>query len=165
MISAELVAYFESGVSVLVGTRDARLVPACARGVGVRVDAERDEMTFFLPEATAAETLANLAENGRVALCFSRPEDHRSIQVKGRVLESCPATAGDREKIERYRIALGQSWGWVGIPPRITFRLAFWPARAVRVHVEAIFSQTPGPGAGAELAGDGTGDGAGERPS
>ena len=53
------------------------------------------------------------------------------------------------------RAALAQEYAFVGIPPSVTFRIAWWPCHAVRFRVEAVFQQTPGPGAGAPLGADG----------
>ena len=153
MISADLAPFLESGISILVGTRDARLRPDAVRAVGARVEHGGEELTLLLPDATAAGCLADLRDNGRIAACFSRARDHRSIQVKGRVTRAAPADAADREVVERYRAAVAQEWGFVGLPPRITFRVAHWPCHAVRLRVEAVFVQTPGPGAGAPLGG------------
>lgn len=151
-LSAELKAFFESGISVQVGTRDARLVPDGIRAMGARVEPGGRELTVFLPEATSASNLANLRDNGHIAVCFSRPSDHRSIQVKGRVVALEPAGEADRERIERYRIGIAQDLGTIGLPPRITLRVAHWPCVAARLRIESIFLQTPGPGAGNALA-------------
>ncbi len=152
MVSAELASFLESGIAILVGSRDARLFPECMRGVGARVEAGGEELTVFLPEAAAGRTLANLADNGRAAVGFSRAGDHRSFQVKGRVVALGPATEADRSWIERYRCAWATELAAVvGLPSRITLRMAYWPAHAVRIRVEAVFVQTPGPGAGGRL--------------
>lgn len=153
MLSAELASFLESGIAILVGTRDARLFPECMRAIGARVEAGGAELTIFLPEAVAARTVANLRENGRLAVGFSRASDHRSFQVKGRVLALGPARETDRADIERYRCALAAELQAVGLPPRITLRMVHWPAHAVRLHVDSVFVQTPGPGAGAPLGG------------
>jgi hypothetical protein len=62
------------------------------------------------------------------------------------------ATEEDRPHILRYRIALAESWGIIGVPPRITLRMNHWPCYAVRLRVTSIYDQTPGPGAGGALA-------------
>jgi len=149
--SDELAQFFEAGISILVGSRDARLMPDSTRAVGARLEGERAEMTVFLPRATSGATLANLADNGRIAVCFSRPVDHRSIQIKGRVVAITDAVPADRVWIDRYRSELVQCWGWFGLPPRTTLRMAHWPCAAVRFAIETSFVQTPGPGAGAPL--------------
>ena len=149
-ISPELVGYLESGISVLVGSRDARMMPEVARAFGAKVVPGGRELVVFVPAATAARTLANAQENGRLAVCFSSV-DHRSYQIKGRFLGARDAGEEDRRAIEAYRAGLAQHYGVVGMPPRLTYRIAHWPAHAVRLEVETIFLQTPGPGAGAAL--------------
>ena len=151
MISADTAAFLESGLSVLVGTRDARFQPECVRAVGVRVEAGGAELTVFVPAATGTRTVANLRENGRIAVFLGRATDHASLQVKGTVLAVAEATPGDRAAVDRYRAALAEQLGPVGVPPRWILRMSHWPAHAVRLRVEQVFRQTPGPGAGAPL--------------
>jgi hypothetical protein len=151
MISTDLQELLESGISILVGTRSDRLVPECCRGVGARVEDGGAELTVFLPVATSEGTIANLRDNGRIAVCFARAMDHRSVQVKGSVLGIEEARAEDRPRVLEYRMALAEAWGVIGVPPRITLRMVHWPCHAVRLRVGAIFNQTPGPGAGGAL--------------
>jgi hypothetical protein len=108
-------------------------------------------VTVFLPDATGQTTLTNLADNGRVAVCFSRIEDHRSIQLKGQVVAIEPAGPTDRPIVDRYRGEFVKNIAMIGLPPRISLRLNAWPCRAVRFRIESVFVQTPGPGAGAPL--------------
>jgi len=149
-ISPDLAEFLQSGIGVLVGSRDARMVPEVARAFGARVEAGGGELTVFLPVATAERTLANALENGRLAVCFSAV-DHRSYQIKGRMQDVRAADEDERRSIERYRAALAQHYGAVGMPPRLTYRISHWPAHAVRLEVEAIYIQTPGPGAGGPI--------------
>ena len=148
----EVAAFLESGISVLVGTRDSGLVPEALRAVGARIEAGGTELTVFLPAATSARTLANLRDNGRIAVCFSRPIDHRSLQVKGRLLSLRDGDGADRAAVERYLEALSECWQEIGVPAAVTRRLARWPAHAARLRIEEVYVQTPGPGAGAPLA-------------
>lgn len=149
-ISPELAEFLQSGIGVLVGSRDTRMLPEVARAFGARVGAGGRELTVFLPVATAQRTLANARENGRLAVCFSAV-DHRSYQIKGRLKDVRAADEDERRSIERYRAGLAQHYGAVGMPPRLTYRISHWPAHAVCMEVEAIFVQTPGPGAGGAL--------------
>lgn len=155
MIVGELQEFFESGVSVLVGTRDRLLVPEGARGFGVRVLAGGAELEVFVPEAWGERTFANLADNGRIAVSIARPEDHRSVQVKGSMLAVRPGGDAEHAAIERYREALISKFSVIGYPPSLFHRLNVWPCRVVRLRVESLFEQTPGPRAGVPLAGDG----------
>lgn len=156
MIDPELASFLESGVSILYGTRDPLHRPDCGRAVGARVEPGRTEVTVFVPQATSAMALANLRDNGRLAVCFSRTLDHHAIQLKGRMVACSDATEDDRHLVERHRRALVDSYAFVGIPARITLRIRHWPCHAIRMLVETVFVQTPGPGAGAPLEGNGT---------
>jgi hypothetical protein len=150
-ITADITDFVESGVSILVGTRSDRLSPDCCRAVGARVDRKTSDLIVFLPAATSARNLADLEHSGRIAVCFARAMDHRSLQLKGSVRSIEPADEGDRATILRYRGALAEAWGTIGIPPRLTLRVAHWPSHRIRIRVDSIFNQTPGPGAGATL--------------
>ena len=152
MISPELAEFLESGVSILVGTRDAELRPDCLRAIGARVGGKGQELSVFLPDGTIGRNLDHLRDNGRVAVCFSRPLDHRSMQLKGRVLSLAAADDSDRPWIDRYRNAFAQELAFLGLPQRVTYRMAHWPCWRLRFAVESIFVQTPGPGAGQPLA-------------
>jgi len=150
-LSAELVEFIESGVSVQVGTRNSAFVPEAVRALGARVEPDRTRVVVFVPSATGARTLQNLAENGRVAVCFSRMADHRTIQIKGRAEDSAPADEKTRAHVDRYRGEFAHNLAFLGLPPRLSYRVSSWPCHAVRLQVESIWVQTPGPGAGEAL--------------
>jgi hypothetical protein len=150
-ISAELAGFLEEGVSLLLGARDRTLFPECARACGARVEPGRREVTAFVPSETNARLLDDLRDNGRIAMCFARIHDHRSIQLKGQVIEVREAQPEERGVVERYWGELVQAFGLIGLPPRLTLRVNRWPCHAIRFRVESIFVQTPGPGAGAPL--------------
>lgn len=152
MFASEIAQFAESGISVLVGTRDAALRPEGIRAAGAAADAARGELTVYLPIATAGRTLENLRQNGRIAVTFTRAVDHRSIQLKGQVVEIRPASAEERERIRRYLENLALDWGFVGVPRKATLAMNCWPAYAVRFQVESVFEQTPGPDAGQRIS-------------
>lgn len=150
VLSEEVAAFASEGHSALVGTRDARHVPAVQRALAVRADAASGEVTVLLPVATEDGMLANLRDNGRIAVTLAAT-DHRSVQIKGRVLEIAAAGAEDRAHLERFRSEMAREWAEFGVPRRITLSLAHWPCHAVRFRAERVFVQTPGPGAGEPL--------------
>ena len=151
LLTDELVEFVESGVTNLVATRDAELRPECMRGAGTLVAQDRKTLTLLVPEATAGRTLRNVADNGRIAATFSRPVDHRTVQIKGTVVHSRPATEDERLAQERYLASLVEQLYWVGLPRSVVRRMRCSPAVALSVRIEAIFDQTPGPGAGKKL--------------
>ena len=138
----------ESGVSLLVGTRDAALRPESARAWGVEVERETALATVFLPTAGSDVTIANLRDNGQLALTFSRGTDHRSVQVKGQCLSIAPTNLRQRAVQDRYFETFSEGLRWIGHRPPLIRRVRYFPSYALRFRIECMFEQTPGPGAG-----------------
>jgi hypothetical protein len=147
-------AFILGGVSVVVATRDAALVPQVARGCGCRVSRDRRRVTVLVEPARVGTVLEDVAANGLVAVVFSQPSTHRTIQLKGTDARQVRVTAADRAVSARHLES------WVDELVRIGYRRDF--ARAVRGLADrnlaaisftptAAFQQTPGPGAGDRL--------------
>ena len=160
MISPDLAEFVESGIATSVATRDAHLRPDCVRGVGARVVAGGTEIELLIPLATCWRTVANVRDNGRVAVVFGRASDHRSIQIKGRAVEVRDGGEADREYAADFLRKLANDWLVAGVPPKLTLSITTWPNVVVRVAVEEIYVQTPGPDAGAALGAGAKGSGA-----
>jgi hypothetical protein len=152
-LSKELVELIEGGVSIQVGTRDATLRPECLRAMGVSVGADRSLITVYAPVELAARTLANLEDNGRVAVTFAQVSTHRTLQVKGRVLSVRRARKNERGLQERYVAAFAEALHLTGFSRRIVRRMRHWPSLALEVEIEDLFVQTPGPQAGKRIEG------------
>lgn len=147
-------AFIQTGVAVVVATRDSDSVPDVARGCGCRVSKDRRRVTVLVEPARAGSVLDNVAANGQVAVVFSQPSTHRTIQLKGSDARLVRITAADRTIASRHLEA------WVQELTGIGYRDDF--ARAVRGQAAqgmvaiaftptAAFQQTPGPGAGERL--------------
>jgi hypothetical protein len=147
----ELVELITGGVSLLSGTCSADLVPESQRACGVRVWPGACKLTVFLPKATGEIAIANLRDNGRLAVTMSQIQTYRTVQVKGTVVAIRDAADEDRALIEHYGAGLRASLAWVGIPESVTRGLAFWPAWAVDLDIVNVFAQTPGPVAGVKM--------------
>ena len=150
-IEPDMAAFLQEGLPIHIATRNADLQPSGARVTAVKVHADHQHIVAFVPKVSAAPILADLAANGQVALGFVRPADVRACQVKGVFVESRAVTARERafvmEQYERRHASLEV----VGYPRAGTTKWRMWPCVAVRLRVTALFSQTPGPGAGAPL--------------
>ena len=151
MLSAELVEFVESGVSLLCGTRDVQLRPDCCRAVGAIVGRDRASVTLLLNPLTAKRTLANLAGGGPVAMTASRPIDYRTIQVKGTASPPRPATETEQMIAQRYLAAFTEALYLVGLQRAVVRRLRVAPAVAIELAITDVFQQTPGPQAGVKL--------------
>jgi hypothetical protein len=151
LIPEELVEFFDSGVTLLVATVDVALHPEVVRGAGASMQGDRSGMTVYLNEALAARTVANLEATGSVAVCFTRPIDYRSVQVKGRATRARAVLESERPRIVRYHDALVEALYLVGVTRAASRRVRHWPCVAFDMVVEEMFHQTPGPGAGKRL--------------
>lgn len=152
VLPSELVDAFEGGVSILVGTRDASLVPTGSMGVGAVVHPDRRRVTVFLTTAANERAIANARETGVIAVAFSNSIDHQTTQVKGRVVEVRPGTDAEENVCARYRLALGERLAIIGHRRAIVNTLNVWPSTAITFEIDDIFQQTPGPGAGERLS-------------
>jgi hypothetical protein len=149
-IDDALKAFIESGVSVVVGTRDERLVSEIVRAWGSHVDGDRQTIRMCIPEATSIRTRTNLVGNGRIAVVLSLPSTYETVQLKGRYLRTTEPEAEDLLRVERHRESFARVNESLGVPrARIE---AFWRRELavsplfVTIHfvVHAVFNQTPG---------------------
>jgi hypothetical protein len=148
LIPDELVAFLESGLSIVAATRDGDLQPDGAAALAVRVHEDRTAVTvFFNPEA-ADRMLRNLKSHPQIALDLDLPTTHRACQVKGLYVASRTARAEERPEIERQVEGFAADLQAIGIPRAMTAGLKTWPCTALEVRVTELYEQTPGPGAG-----------------
>jgi hypothetical protein len=157
LLPDDLVRMADTGVVVIVGTRDADGVPEVSRAWGVRVPPERDVLEICVSSQVCGRTLDNLADNQQIAVTLTSPLNYRSFQVKGRAIETHSAAPSDVERITRHQRAFTDEVVSVGLPEPAAVRLFSIEMedapeiRRIRVLVDAVFNQTPGPGAGARL--------------
>ncbi|MEJ6020923.1 hypothetical protein [Ramlibacter sp. PS4R-6] len=151
-----LLAMMAGGVSVLVASRDDRLRPSVMRAMGSRIDAAAGEVTVYLARRQAQDLLRDIARCGQVAAMFSQPSTHLSVQLKAARAQVRPATEADRPALDAYLAAMDREITTVGYAvllarAMLSYRLD--DLVAVTFVPEQVFEQTPGPRAGAVLAG------------
>jgi hypothetical protein len=154
-IDAALKSFIESGVSVVVGTRDEGLVPEIVRAWGAHVNRDRRSIRVCVPEVTSVRTRTNLVGNGRIAVAFSLPSNYETVQLKGRHFRTTKPSVEDMRRVDRHRQSFAGVNESIGVPRARAE--AFWHRELVgsplfvTIHfvVHAIFNQTPGPAAGA----------------
>lgn len=148
----KLQRYVEGGISVFVGTADADKIPTCCRAIALTTSNNFETVTVYVPAATGQEMIANVATTRRVAIAATEPLSHGSIQIKGVSRGVRLAPAADEEFVRMRLHQFADVLAELGLPRRVTHRIAHWPAFAVEVSVEQVFDQTPGPKAGTPLA-------------
>jgi hypothetical protein len=148
-------AFMQSGVSVVVAARSAALVADATRGCGCRVSRDLRRVVVLVDRVRADTLIANVSANRQLAVVFSQPSTHRTIQLKGSDASVVRPKPSDRALVASHRedwidelCSLGYSrefaeafWGPL---PETLVAVAFTPS--------AAFQQTPGPAAGQPLA-------------
>lgn len=148
-----MAAFCESGVSVSVAARraDGRAIAGVALGARARPEAS---VRVLLRGPANRELAAAVRAGSPVAVTFSRPSDHRSVQLKAAratviepAAEDLAALAGQTAVFREALLAIGYS------PAFAALYGAYSPGEviAVRFVPERAFVQTPGPGAGGEI--------------
>jgi hypothetical protein len=156
-IPADLLAMMARGVSVIVGSRDAALRPSIMRGVGSRVEQDGRDITVYLSRPQSRQLVQDLASTGHIAVVFSEPSTHRTLQLKASRVEMRNADEGDLPVLERYLRSMEHEVQKVGFGPPLTRAMLAHRLEdvvAVRFTPEQAFDQTPGPRAGATLGSD-----------
>jgi hypothetical protein len=152
MIDNALAAFLQEGVGIHIGTRNGVLHPNGARAIAVQVEPDGRHLVVYVARVAAARILPDLEANGQAAVGFGRPIDDRACQVKGVFVSVRDATEDERSRVSAQWDGFLSSLEKIGIPRAATRTWVTWPAVAIRLRVNALFNQTPGPGAGAPLA-------------
>lgn len=141
----------EPGLSILVGTADADGAPSCCRGIAIQSLDEFETVTVFLPVATSQDIIHNVAMTRQLAVVATHPRDNFATQFKGATLEARLAREEEAAFVRSWLDAFADILDRIGVPRRLTHRVAVWPAFAVTMRVEQVFDQTPGPKAGSRV--------------
>jgi hypothetical protein len=154
LLTPDLLAMMARGVSVIVASRDAALRPSLMRAVGSRVEAGGQEITVYLSRPQSRQLLQDIAATGQIAVVFSAPSTHQSLQVKASRAAIRNAGPEDALVLAAYLQAMEYEIQQVGYPPPLTRAMLAHRLEdvvAVRFTPEQAFDQTPGPRAGTVL--------------
>jgi hypothetical protein len=118
------------------------------------VDGKGRRITVFLSAPHAADLLRDVGQSRALAVVFSEPPTHRTIQIKGRDARVEPLALGDPAVVEAYRKAFVECLrplGFTEAMVRALLDCADKDLVAVAFTPEAAFNQTPGAQAGTPL--------------
>jgi hypothetical protein len=156
VLDSRVLEFLEHRVLVSVASRSAGHVPSLVRCVGFRVHERPQRLTVFARTRYSERVLDDIQATGLVAVVFSEPSTHRTLQVKSTDAAAGPLQEGDWPMIGMHIKAavaelcpLGYQERWV----RTVFEATPAQVQAVRFTPSSAFAQTPGPRAGAPLAG------------
>jgi len=152
MIQGPLAAFLQEGVGIHLATRTAALEPNGTRALAVKVEDDGRHLVVYVAQAASARIVGDLHDNGQAAVSFGRPVDDKACQVKGVFVSLRDASDEERPFIAAQWDGFLAKLEQIGIPRAATRAWITWPVVAIRLRVNALFEQTPGPGAGAPMA-------------
>ena len=153
MLDRSLTEFLESGLAIHIGTRNQQLEPNGCRVTAVRVEDQGTHLIAYLPKAATPSVLEDLKANGQAAISVARPADDRAVQVKGVFVSMRDADASEQEFVMAQWQGIVNQLDMIGFnASTTTLCWSVWPCVAVKIRVTSVFSQTPGPDAGAVLA-------------
>ena len=155
ILTDEIRDLLNGGVSIVLASRSAALVPSIARAKACRVtDGEARLLRVVVSVAQAGQLLDDVRDSGLVSATFSVPKTHRALQFKGNDARIEPIDADDRAAIERHVGAFAATIGHLGFSADFVHAFFASPADEVAVVFapSEAFQQTPGPAAGTRIA-------------
>jgi len=147
-------AFIQTGISIVAASRDHALVPSIARASGCRVSDDRRAVSIFTPLSQALQLVADLRASGRIAVVFSRPTTHRTLQLKADDARVRNATPDEAAIVADYVDAFAREIGIMGHTAEqacAMFQFREDDLVAIDFTPHAAFEQTPGPKAGSPL--------------
>lgn len=142
------------GVSISVASRDRRFVPSLARSAGCRLSTDRQQVTVLVLRSQARQLLQDITATGAIAVVFSEPSTHRTIQLKGVDAAVHKALPSDAAVADIHRTAFAGDIVPLGYVRELAYAIhGFAPddMQAITFTPTDIFQQTPGPGAGERM--------------
>jgi hypothetical protein len=148
LLDEEHAAFIQAGVSLNAASCDHHNRPASCRLLGCRVLEGGHRIAVFLSARQGEYLLECLRATSAIAVVFSQPSTHRTVQVKGWDAQVRALAEGELQIIRAYRESFADELEPIGFS-RIMVRtlLAAAPADLVAVEFSPCdaFSQTPGP--------------------
>jgi len=154
LLDAARAVFITHRVSMGVASCSAERVPSLARALGCRVSADRRQVTVFVSVPRAAAVLRDLSAGGAIAVVFSLPRTHETLQLKGARASIVPLDDSDRARMAAYVESFMEEIRHVGYKDSFTHALVSGlddECVGVMFEPTAAFVQTPGPNAGQRL--------------
>lgn len=156
VLPAAEVPFMHSGLAMIVAARDAAMRPASGIALSCRVAPDGRQVSVVVRSSQCETVLRNVRQNGMITFTCTQVGSNRTLQLKGH-----DARIGAVSGIEDMACIAAQSGAFV----ESVLRFDHLPEAVMRAYVhceisdlavisftpDAVFSQTPGPNAGAPL--------------
>lgn len=142
------------GLSVYVASRNAQHESALARCFGYRIARDGRHVTVLVATLQAIELIANIRENGAIAVVLTLPHTHAAMQLKGADAAMTRTLSTDIHLAKIFKDNFIRELKPLGYDPRIIETFMTCPEgklSAITFTPYSVFTQTPGPMAGQAL--------------
>jgi len=153
VLTSELAEFCQSGLSIVLASRDGAGRPVVGRGLACIIDADGRVRVVFRDPPNAALHRA-IASGAPVAATFTRPSTHRSIQLKAPRAELVRSAPPDGPSAILQTRAFADELVRAGYPARFAAAYTRFEPHELAAFAflpENAFVQTPGPSAGSAL--------------
>jgi len=154
LLTPEFIAMVNRGVSTVVASRDAALRPSLMRAMGSSISVDGTRVTVYVARSQGRQLLLDVASTGQIAVVFSEPTTHRTVQVKAGAVDIRNADVGDTALLRRYLLAMEREISSIGYDTSVVDAMLACRLEdlvAISFTPAAAFDQTPGPRAGSPL--------------
>jgi hypothetical protein len=151
-MAPDIAGFCQRGLSICLASSDRRGEPIAGLGLACRQDAGR--LRILLDRRGHERLLRAVAAGAPVAVTFSQPETHRSIQLKAATASPAAFLPTDEPELMRQTAAMREELISVGYSAAFATIYSAFDRQELAVIVlapEQAFVQTPGPAAGSAL--------------
>lgn len=153
-LDEDLVAFVQGGVSIVAASCDAARTPTLARAVGCHVSTDRRRATILLPSEQSGALVEAVRSSGTLAVVFSQPTTHRTLQLKGGDARVVPLEEEHLDRLDAYPARFSAELEALDYAEHFAHTLVASSPEgviAIAFSVAEAFTQTPGPDAGEPL--------------
>ena len=152
-ISHQIAAFIESGVSIVMGVAGPAGQARTGRALAARVVGDGTIRIVYVEDGNTAIT-SSARSGGPIAVTFSAPLSHRTVQIKRYSSRTEELQWEDEDCVRQQTEAFAQILAAIGEPPRFVQAFCDYstsPLSVLSFPAQEAFEQTPGPGAGRAL--------------
>ncbi len=154
MVTQETLDFLAGPVVSALATANASHEPWFTRTILVEAQNGSATLDVYFPQVTSARPLADLSANAKTAVLVVNITNFQARQYKGTIIAQREATPDDISRMRSQQAKpapiMGQFWG-AGASAGWTSYIVD-PAICITLEIQAIFDQTPKPGAGARIS-------------
>jgi len=154
ILDEQTAGWMASGVVVTAASRDAAHLPSLASVLACQPEVGGARLRFVIGRSANEAFRRDLAAGGPLAIVFSEPTTFRTLQVKSGSAVAVAVDAGDAARIRAHADAERAELLATNNPESFVSSFLEVDAADVAAYecvIEEIYSQTPGPGAGAKV--------------